>query len=106
MVFPSSDVFGLLLEAFLENVLAKYSSATRWEFRLDVQAVPFCFNVCTSPCHTGVWDRGRGSGGRRGRPGRFPALILGYFINFGEINFEWSSQKTIQDKIFILGWDG
>ena len=46
--------------------------------------IPTCFKVCTSSCHTGVWDRGRSSGARLGRPGMFPALILVYFIKLGK----------------------
>lgn len=65
---------------FLPNTAA----LTRWESRLGVQTVPACFKVYTSSCHTGVWDRGHPSGGRLGRPGTFPALILVYLINLGK----------------------
>lgn len=60
------------------------AALTRWEYRLDVQKVPTCFKVYASSCHTGVWDRGRSSGGRLGRPATFPAPILVYFINLGK----------------------
>lgn len=76
----SAYFWKLSWKMFLPNTAAR----TRWEFRLDVQAVPACFKVYTSSCHTGVWDRGRSSGGRLGRTGTFPALILVYFIKLGK----------------------
>lgn len=76
----SAYFWKLSWKMFLPNTAAR----TRCEFRLDVQTVPACFKVYTSSCHTGVWDRGHSSGGRLGRPGTFPALILVCFINLGK----------------------
>lgn len=86
MDFTSVDVFSF------QNVFRKLSwkifsphtaALTRWELRWDVQKVPACFKSIHLLV-TRVWDRGHSSGGRLGRPGTFPALILVYFINLSK----------------------